>query len=179
MYCSHASRARSSLRYDCTLVCTRPCVCARVCSSVLNPPCLFPDPQVVSLSELTGADHPLEIVYFVEGPSGQRVPAVQSAELLNSLDVQRAAIVLGHRVQGILAQREYLRNTLHAGSRFTHFSPRMREYLWVNGLISESRWLQKTHGNATKSRRDQWLTFGAAGCFHLVQKRAVGPVWMD
>ncbi|XP_030221063.1 UPF0606 protein KIAA1549 isoform X2 [Gadus morhua] len=60
--------------------------------------------QVVSLSELTGADHPLEIVYFVEGPSGQRVPAVQSAELLNSLDVQRAAIVLGHRVQGILAQ---------------------------------------------------------------------------
>ncbi|CAL8358166.1 unnamed protein product [Lota lota] len=60
--------------------------------------------QVVSLSELTGADHPLEIVYFVEGPSGQRMPAAQSAELLNSLDVQRAAIVLGHRVQGILAQ---------------------------------------------------------------------------
>lgn len=54
------------------------------------------------------ADHPLEIVYFVEGPSGRRMPAAQTADLLNSLDVQRAAIVLGYRVQGILAQREYL-----------------------------------------------------------------------
>lgn len=54
-----------------------------------------------------GVDHPLEIVYFVEGPSGQRMLAVQAANLLNSLDVQRAAIVLGYRVQGILAQREY------------------------------------------------------------------------
>ncbi|XP_071360970.1 UPF0606 protein KIAA1549 isoform X2 [Trachinotus anak] len=60
--------------------------------------------QVVSASRLVGADHPLEIVYFVEGPSGRRVPAVQTANLLNSLDVQRAAIVLGYRVQGILAQ---------------------------------------------------------------------------
>ncbi|XP_056243709.1 UPF0606 protein KIAA1549 isoform X2 [Seriola aureovittata] len=60
--------------------------------------------QVVRASRLAGADHPLEIVYFVEGPSGQRVPAVQTANLLNSLDVQRAAIVLGYRVQGILAQ---------------------------------------------------------------------------
>ena len=79
---------------------------------------------MVSLSELTGADHPLEIVYVVEGPSGQRMPAVQSAELLNSLDVQRAAIVLGHRVQGILAQREYRPpNTPRAGPEFTHVSP--------------------------------------------------------
>lgn len=54
-----------------------------------------------------GDDHPLEIVYFVEGPSGQRLPAVQAANLLNGLDVQRAAIVLGYRVQGILALREY------------------------------------------------------------------------
>ncbi|XP_031718550.1 UPF0606 protein KIAA1549-like isoform X3 [Anarrhichthys ocellatus] len=60
--------------------------------------------QVVSASRLVGADHPLEIVYFVEGPSGQRTPAAQTANLLNSLDVQRAAIVLGYRVQGILAQ---------------------------------------------------------------------------
>ncbi|KAK5867751.1 hypothetical protein PBY51_012215 [Eleginops maclovinus] len=60
--------------------------------------------QVVSASRLVGVDHPLEIVYFVEGPSGQRVPADQTAALLNSLDVQRAAIVLGYRVQGILAQ---------------------------------------------------------------------------
>ncbi|KAG7214907.1 hypothetical protein INR49_005182 [Caranx melampygus] len=62
--------------------------------------------QVVSANRLAGADHPLEIVYFVEGPGGQRVPAVQTANLLNSLDVQRAAIVLGYRVQGILAQHK-------------------------------------------------------------------------
>ncbi|XP_044049699.1 UPF0606 protein KIAA1549 isoform X3 [Siniperca chuatsi] len=60
--------------------------------------------QVVSTSRLVGVDHPLEIVYFVEGPSGQRMLALQAANLLNSLDVQRAAIVLGYRVQGILAQ---------------------------------------------------------------------------
>uniref|UniRef100_A0A672FL86 Si:ch211-1e14.1 n=1 Tax=Salarias fasciatus TaxID=181472 RepID=A0A672FL86_SALFA len=60
--------------------------------------------QVVSASRLVGADHPLEIVYFVEGPNGQRIPAVRTADLLNHLDVQRAAIVLGYRVQGVLAQ---------------------------------------------------------------------------
>ncbi|KAM9376102.1 UPF0606 protein KIAA1549 [Pholidichthys leucotaenia] len=60
--------------------------------------------QVVSVSRLEGEDKPLEIVYFVEGPSGERMPATQTADLLNSLDVQRAAIVLGYRVQGILAQ---------------------------------------------------------------------------
>uniref|UniRef100_A0A8C3G2P0 Si:ch211-1e14.1 n=1 Tax=Cyclopterus lumpus TaxID=8103 RepID=A0A8C3G2P0_CYCLU len=60
--------------------------------------------QVVSASRLVGADHPLDMVYFVESPSGQRMPAAQTANLLNSLDVQRAAIVLGYRVQGILAQ---------------------------------------------------------------------------
>ncbi|XP_050929480.1 LOW QUALITY PROTEIN: UPF0606 protein KIAA1549 [Lates calcarifer] len=60
--------------------------------------------QIVSANRLVGADHPLEVVYFVEGPSGQRVPAVETANLLNSLDVQRAAIVLGYRVQGVLAQ---------------------------------------------------------------------------
>ncbi|KAF7656547.1 hypothetical protein LDENG_00039760 [Lucifuga dentata] len=60
--------------------------------------------QIVSVNPLVGADHPLEIVYFVEGPSGQRIPAVQTANLLNSLNVQRAAIILGYRVQGVLAQ---------------------------------------------------------------------------
>ncbi|KAM7002841.1 UPF0606 protein KIAA1549 [Tautogolabrus adspersus] len=60
--------------------------------------------QVVSTGRLVGADNPLEVVYFVESPSGQRMPADQAADLLNSLDVQRAAIVLGYRVQGILAQ---------------------------------------------------------------------------
>ncbi|XP_055078209.1 UPF0606 protein KIAA1549 [Periophthalmus magnuspinnatus] len=60
--------------------------------------------QVVSAGRLAGEDHPLEIVYFVEGPDGERLPAAETAGLLNSLDVQRAAIVLGYRVQGILAQ---------------------------------------------------------------------------
>ncbi|KAM6937057.1 LOW QUALITY PROTEIN: UPF0606 protein KIAA1549 [Xenentodon cancila] len=60
--------------------------------------------QVVSVSRMVGADYPLELVYFAEDPSGERMPAVQTANLLNSLDVQRAAIVLGYRVQGILAQ---------------------------------------------------------------------------
>lgn len=71
-----------------------------------SPPCF--NSQVVSTSRLAGTDLPLEIVYFVEGPSGQRMPADQTASLLNSLDVQRAAIVLGYRVQGILAQRKYV-----------------------------------------------------------------------
>lgn len=63
---------------------------------------------MVSASRLDGEDHPLEVVYFVEGPSGQRMPATEAANLLNSMDVQRAAIILGYRVQGILAQRKYV-----------------------------------------------------------------------
>lgn len=66
--------------------------------------------QVVSMSRLEGTDQPMEVLYFVEGPSGERVPAVQMADLLNSLDVQKAAIVLGYRVQGILAQRKCMTN---------------------------------------------------------------------
>ena len=62
--------------------------------------------QMVRTARLVGPDQPLEMVYFVEGPSGERLPAVTTATMLNSLDVQRAAIVLGYRVQGILAQRE-------------------------------------------------------------------------
>lgn len=68
--------------------------------------------QVVSASRLEGADHPLEVVYFVEGPGGQRMPADRAAGILNNMDVQRAAIILGYRVQGVLAQREYLRDQI-------------------------------------------------------------------
>lgn len=57
---------------------------------------------------MKGTDNPLEIVYFVEDQSGERMTAVQTTNLLNSLDVQRAAIILGYCVQGVLAQREYL-----------------------------------------------------------------------
>lgn len=54
----------------------------------------------------SGAEHPLEVFYFVEGPGGERIPAEVTAATLNRLDLQRAAIVLGHRVQRPLAQRE-------------------------------------------------------------------------
>ncbi|XP_049339567.1 UPF0606 protein KIAA1549 isoform X2 [Astyanax mexicanus] len=60
--------------------------------------------QIVQTTRLAGPDNPLDMIYFVEGPSGERLPAVTTANLLNRLDVQRAAIVLGYRVQGILAQ---------------------------------------------------------------------------
>ncbi|KAG7455875.1 hypothetical protein MATL_G00245700 [Megalops atlanticus] len=60
--------------------------------------------QIVRTSRLEGSDYPLEMVYFVEGPNGERVPAVTTSNMLNSIDVQRAAIVLGYRVQGTLAQ---------------------------------------------------------------------------
>lgn len=62
--------------------------------------------QVVRVSRLSGAERPLEVFYFVEGPGGERVPAEVTAATLNRVDLQRAAIVLGHRVQRPLAQRE-------------------------------------------------------------------------
>ncbi|XP_072574262.1 UPF0606 protein KIAA1549 isoform X3 [Paramormyrops kingsleyae] len=60
--------------------------------------------QIVRASRLEGQDNPLEVVYFVEGPGGERVPAATSCSLLNRLDVQRAAIVLGYRLQAPLAR---------------------------------------------------------------------------
>uniref|UniRef100_A0A3Q4N102 UPF0606 protein KIAA1549-like n=1 Tax=Neolamprologus brichardi TaxID=32507 RepID=A0A3Q4N102_NEOBR len=62
--------------------------------------------QVVRVSRLSGAERPLEVFYFVEGPGGERVPAEVTAATLNRVDLQRAAIVLGHRVQRPLAQVE-------------------------------------------------------------------------
>jgi len=63
---------------------------------------------VVRVARLSGPEHPLEVLYFVEGPGGERVPAEATAATLNRLDLQRAAIVLGHRMQRPLAQREGL-----------------------------------------------------------------------
>ncbi|XP_055087836.1 UPF0606 protein KIAA1549 [Periophthalmus magnuspinnatus] len=60
--------------------------------------------QVVRVAKLSGAERPLEVLYFVEGPGGERIPAEVTAATLNRLDLQRAAIVLGHRVQRPLAQ---------------------------------------------------------------------------
>lgn len=59
------------------------------------------------ISRLSGPERPLEVFYFVEGPGGERVPAEVTAATMNRLDLQRAAIVLGHRVQRPLAQREW------------------------------------------------------------------------
>ncbi|KAM6896148.1 LOW QUALITY PROTEIN: UPF0606 protein KIAA1549 [Lycodopsis pacificus] len=60
--------------------------------------------QVVRVARLSGAERPLEVFYFVEGPGGERIPAEAMAVTLNRLDLQRAAIVLGHRVQRPIAQ---------------------------------------------------------------------------
>ncbi|XP_023253059.1 UPF0606 protein KIAA1549-like [Seriola lalandi dorsalis] len=60
--------------------------------------------QVVRVARLSGAERPLEVLYFVEGAAGERIPAETTAATLNRLDLQRAAIVLGHRVQRPLAQ---------------------------------------------------------------------------
>ncbi|XP_031415034.1 UPF0606 protein KIAA1549 [Clupea harengus] len=61
--------------------------------------------QVVRAVRLEGSDHPLELVYFVEGGTGERLPAHTTAALLNRINLQRAAIVLGYRVHGmVLAQ---------------------------------------------------------------------------
>lgn len=62
--------------------------------------------QVVRVSRLSGPERPLEVFYFVEGPGGVRVRAEVTAATMNRLDLQRAAIVLGHRVQRPLAQRK-------------------------------------------------------------------------
>uniref|UniRef100_A0A3P9MWF4 UPF0606 protein KIAA1549-like n=1 Tax=Poecilia reticulata TaxID=8081 RepID=A0A3P9MWF4_POERE len=64
--------------------------------------------QVVRISRLSGPERPLEVFYFVEGPGGERVPAELTVATMNRLDLQRAAIVLGHRVQRPLAQVETL-----------------------------------------------------------------------
>uniref|UniRef100_A0A8C2G747 Si:dkeyp-27e10.3 n=1 Tax=Cyprinus carpio TaxID=7962 RepID=A0A8C2G747_CYPCA len=59
--------------------------------------------QIVRVSRLDGPDYPLELVYFVEAGSGERLPAQATAAMLNRLNLQRAAIVLGYRVHGVLA----------------------------------------------------------------------------
>uniref|UniRef100_A0A671M4P1 UPF0606 protein KIAA1549-like n=1 Tax=Sinocyclocheilus anshuiensis TaxID=1608454 RepID=A0A671M4P1_9TELE len=60
--------------------------------------------QIVQTTRLVGPDNPVEMIYFVEGANGQRLPAATTASMLNSLDMQHAAIIMGYRVQGILAQ---------------------------------------------------------------------------
>ncbi|XP_051791259.1 UPF0606 protein KIAA1549-like isoform X2 [Erpetoichthys calabaricus] len=60
--------------------------------------------QIVRTSRIEGADNPLEMIYFVEGQNGHRLHATTASSLINRIDLQKAAIVLGYRVQGTLAQ---------------------------------------------------------------------------
>ncbi|KAI5093971.1 UPF0606 protein KIAA1549 isoform X2 [Silurus meridionalis] len=55
--------------------------------------------QIVRALRLDGADNPLELVYFVEAGSGERLSAQTTAAMLNRLNLQRAAIVLGYPVE--------------------------------------------------------------------------------
>ncbi|XP_046524907.1 UPF0606 protein KIAA1549 homolog [Equus quagga] len=60
--------------------------------------------QVVNVSRLEGDDNPVQLIYFVEDQDGERLSAVKSSDLINKIDVQRAAIILGYRIQGAVAQ---------------------------------------------------------------------------
>ncbi|XP_043374909.1 UPF0606 protein KIAA1549 homolog isoform X7 [Dermochelys coriacea] len=60
--------------------------------------------QIVNVSRLVGADNPVELIYFVEDQTGERLSAVKSSDLINRVDIQRAAIILGYRIQGTVAQ---------------------------------------------------------------------------
>uniref|UniRef100_A0A4W3HKN7 KIAA1549 n=1 Tax=Callorhinchus milii TaxID=7868 RepID=A0A4W3HKN7_CALMI len=62
--------------------------------------------QVVNMTKIDGDGNPAELIYFVEQQSGQRLSAEDAANLMNKVDIQRAAIVLGYRIQGALAQRK-------------------------------------------------------------------------
>uniref|UniRef100_A0A8C6R4M3 RIKEN cDNA D630045J12 gene n=1 Tax=Nannospalax galili TaxID=1026970 RepID=A0A8C6R4M3_NANGA len=60
--------------------------------------------QVVNVSRLEGDDNPVQLIYFVENQDGERLSAVKSSDLINRIDLQRAAIILGYRIQGTIAQ---------------------------------------------------------------------------
>ncbi|XP_036102233.1 UPF0606 protein KIAA1549 homolog [Molossus molossus] len=60
--------------------------------------------QVVNVSRLEGDDNPVQLIYFVEDQDGERLSAAKSSDLINKIDIQRAAIILGYRIQGAVAQ---------------------------------------------------------------------------
>ncbi|KAK2502766.1 hypothetical protein MC885_014116 [Smutsia gigantea] len=60
--------------------------------------------QLVNVSRLEGDDNPVQLIYFVEDQDGERLSAVKSSDLINKIDIQRAAIILGYRIQGAVAQ---------------------------------------------------------------------------
>ncbi|XP_029455631.1 UPF0606 protein KIAA1549 homolog [Rhinatrema bivittatum] len=60
--------------------------------------------QVVNISRIDGSDDPVELIYFIEDHYGKRLDAVKASDLINLVNIQRAAIILGYHVQGVLAQ---------------------------------------------------------------------------
>ncbi|NWX49396.1 K1549 protein, partial [Steatornis caripensis] len=60
--------------------------------------------QIVNVSRLVGIDNPVELIYFVEDQDGERLSAVKCSDLMNRVDIQRAAIILGYRIEGTVAQ---------------------------------------------------------------------------
>ncbi|CAH7471202.1 D630045J12Rik [Phodopus roborovskii] len=60
--------------------------------------------QVVNVSRLEGDDNPVQLIYFVENQDGERLSAAESSDLINKVDLQKAAIILGYRIQGAIAQ---------------------------------------------------------------------------
>lgn len=70
--------------------------------------------QVVNVSRLEGDDNPVQLIYFVENQDGERLSATESSDLINKVDLQRAAIILGYRIQGAIAQRKSKSSILSA-----------------------------------------------------------------
>lgn len=62
--------------------------------------------QIVNVSRLVGVDNPVELIYFVEDQDGERLSALKCSDLMNRVDIQRAAIILGYRIEGSVAQRK-------------------------------------------------------------------------
>ncbi|NXW66118.1 K1549 protein, partial [Eurystomus gularis] len=60
--------------------------------------------QIVNVSRLAGIDNPVELIYFVEDQDGERLSALKCSDLMNRVDIQRAAIILGYRIEGTVAQ---------------------------------------------------------------------------
>ncbi|XP_066446896.1 UPF0606 protein KIAA1549 homolog isoform X2 [Eleutherodactylus coqui] len=60
--------------------------------------------QVVNVSRLDGQDDPVQLVYFIEDQYGGRLAADKASSLINEVNIQRAAIILGYRLQGVVAQ---------------------------------------------------------------------------
>lgn len=60
----------------------------------------------MNVSRLVGVDNPVELIYFVEDQDGERLSALKCSDLMNRVDIQRAAIILGYRIEGTVAQRK-------------------------------------------------------------------------